>query len=124
MVRTELPPKLEEAGSSYEALGIAERPKLIPEQLFTYPDSSGFTEFGSRLYGTLIVMNGIKDPNMTPSRILEVNEEIDQRCKEIDIKREDLDLLGEQMRVLCREREELIIKKFPLLDPNKKLNFQ
>lgn len=123
MVRTEFPPKLGEVGSSHEALGIAETPKLTPEQLFTNPDSLGLTEFGSKLYGTLIVIGSIKDPNMTSSRISEVNEEIDQRCKEIGIKRGDLDFLEEQMRVLRKQREELIIKKFPLLDPNKKLNF-
>ena len=111
MVQVELPSRLGEAGSHQDAI---KKPKLTPEQLFNNPDSLGFTEFGRRLCGILIRIDNIKDPNMTRTRIAEVDEEINKGCEEIGIERRYLSLAEQQMFILLKEREVLIVKMFPL----------
>lgn len=98
-----------------EVLTAAERPVVLtPEQIFASPDSMSFSKFGSILFGTVIREIHIRDPETSAERISEINIEIDQRCQEIGIKRDHLDLLERQMHALIKDREALVVKMFPL----------
>jgi hypothetical protein len=79
--------------------------KIKMNDIFISMNNTTFTDFGQRLYGTVIAKDTLLDPKMTSKRREEVLSDIKKRCNELNIKENRLSRIERQLKFLIKKRE-------------------